>query len=212
MTKDPKQQMDEQARHQAETRAASAGHQMGLEAQARKVNQRKQNPKFYDKFTKSDLEDSDKWGWMTDHWAPWLADDHILANRRQVYRLQRELLNKARSEQAVAGMSPGARLKEKPLLNALAQGINVKLEEPIPLDASGQQSLTITDPQYQPPMSADRKSAMDDLANLATARQSMGVDQAGNEALTTATSESRTVREEETEESGVMSSVSGVFD
>jgi hypothetical protein len=39
----------------------------------------------------------------------------------------------------------------------------------------------------------------------------MGVDKAGSEALTTATTESRTVREDETEESK-LTSISGVFD
>jgi hypothetical protein len=40
----------------------------------------------------------------------------------------------------------------------------------------------------------------------------MGVEQAGSEALTTATTESRTVREDETEADGIVGSVSGVFD
>jgi hypothetical protein len=53
---------------------------------------------------------------------------------------------------------------------------------------------------------------MDDIANLATARQSMGVDQAGKEALTTATTENRTVREDETEQTGIISGATGAFD
>ena len=209
---DAQQRERERARTQTESQASAAAHQMAMETQARQVNERKHNPEFYEKYTKTDLKDSRKWGWMVDEFKPWLADDHVLANRRQVYRLQRELLNKVRAEQAVAGASPGERLREKPLLHALAQGINVELEEPIPLDAAGQQSITITDPSYSPVMDPDRRSAMDDLANLATARQSMGVDQAGSEALTTATSENRTVREEETDESSIAGRISGAFD
>ena len=52
---------------------------------------------------------------------------------------------------------------------------------------------------------------MDDVASLATARQAMGVDQAGSEALTTATTENRTVREDESEGAGVRGSIAGVF-
>jgi hypothetical protein len=196
---------------QTETQAAAAAHQVGMQMQAKQVNKRKNNPEFYEKYTRSDLEDSRKWSWMVDEFRPWLADDHVLANRRQVYRLQRELLNKVRAEQAIAGSSPGSRLKEKPLLHALAQGVNIELEEPVPLDAPGQQTIEISAPEFTPPMSPDRRSAMDDLANLATARQSMGVDNAGSEALTTATSENRTVHEEESEAESRFSNVSEVF-
>jgi len=206
------QEQKERARMHTETQAAAAAHEVGLQSQSKAIHQRKNNPEFYEKYTETDLEDSRKWGHLVDEYKPWLADDHVLSNRRQVYRLQRELLNKARAEQAVAAASPGNRLKEKPLLNAIAQGINPELEEPVPLDAAGQSAIAIRDPGYSPPMDADERSVMDDIANLATARQAMGVDQAGSEALTTATTESRTVREDETEESSAMGSISGVFD
>lgn len=209
---DQTQEQHERARTQAEMQAAMDAHKIGLQEQSRAVSERKNNPQFYEKYTKSDLEESDKWGYLTDEFKPWLADDHVLSNRRQVHRLQRELLNKVRAEQAVAGATPGARLREKPLLNALAQGIHPRLDGQPPLDAAGQSSITITDPQYRPPMDADERSAMDDLANVATARQAMGVDRAGSEALTTATTENRTVREDETEQSGTIGSISGVFD
>ncbi len=201
----------ERARTQTESQAATAAHEIGVRAQSEQVHQKKHNPEFYEKYTKTDLQDSRKWGHLVDQYRPWLADDHVLSNRRQVYRLQRELLNKARVEQAVAGATPGIRLKEKPLLNALAQGINPELENVVALDAPGQSAVEITDPEYEPPMDAQERSVMDDIGNLATARQAMGVDQAGSEALTTATTEQKTVREDETEESSAVSSISGVF-
>lgn len=205
-------QQKEAAQMQTESRAAATAHEIGLKTTASKVNDRKQNPQFYDKFTKSSIEDSEKWSHLANEFSVWLADDHILSNRRQVHRLQQEILNKTRAEQAVVGANPGGRLREKPLLHALAQGVHPRLNNPIPLDAAGQSSVTINDPDYTPPMDSEERTVMDDLANLATARQAMGVDQAGNEALTTATTESRTVREEETDKSGVVGSVSGVFD
>ncbi len=61
-------------------------------------------------------------------------------------------------------------------------------------------------------MDAEERTIMDDVASIATARQSMGVEQAGSEALTTATTESRTVREDETEQKGWKAGLSGVFD
>jgi hypothetical protein len=209
---DQDQQRREAARTQTESRAAATGHEYGIQAQAQKINERKQNPQFYDRFTKSSIEDSDRWEGLADDFAVWLADDHVLSNRREVYRQQREILNKVRAEQAVVGGTPGVRLREKPLLNALAQGVTVELDDAVSLDASGQQSVEITDPQFSPPMTSEHRTGMDDLASVATARQAMGVEQAGSEALTTATTESRTVREEETDESGLVGSVSGVFD
>lgn len=201
----------EQARTHVESQAAAAAHRVGIESQSQSVHERKHNPDFYEKYTATDLEDSEKWGHLVNEYKPWLADDHVLSNRRQVYRLQRELLNKARAEQSVAGASPGARLMEKPLLNALSQGVHPTLDAPMPLNIAGQSSIDINDPDYTPPMDAEERTAMDDLANLATARQAMGVDQAGSEALTTATTENRTVREDETEES-MIGGVAEVFD
>lgn len=203
---------EEIARTQAESKAATTAHQVGIETQSRAVNERKHNPQFYEKYTKSDISESEKWSHLVNEYGPWLADDHVLSNRRQIYRLERQLLNKVRAEQSVVGASPGARLREKPMLNALAQGIQPELDEVIPLDAAGQATLDITHPDYTPPMDSEERTVMDDLAAVATARQSMGVDQAGSEALTTATTESRTVREDETEEAGALTSISGVFD
>lgn len=208
-----KQQTDheEAAQAQSESRASVAGHEVGLRSQARSVMERKQNPQFYDRFTRSSIEDSEKWAHLVNEYGPWLADDHILANRREVYRRKRELLNRVRAMQAVVGASPGARLREKPLANALSQGVNVRLEEPIPLDAAGQSTLEITEKGYTEPMDAEDAAAMEDLAEISTARQSQGVDNAGSDALTTATTEQRTVKNDEREESGAASRVSRVI-
>lgn len=202
----------EAARTQTESRAGATAHEVGLRAQHSKVSERKQNPQFYDKFTKSSLEDSEKWSHLLNEHGAWMADDHILANQRPVFRLQREMLNQTRAEQAIVGASPGLRLKQKPLLNALAQGVHPRLDEFVSFDAAGQSMVEINDPSFSPPMSAEERTVMDDLASLATARQSMGVDQAGSEALTTATSESRTVRNDETEKNSRLSSIAGAFD
>lgn len=209
---DEQKAYQERAQTQAETQAATAAHEIGVRSQAESVHSKKHNPQFYDKYTGTNLEDSRKWGHLVDRFRPWLADDHILSNRRQVYRQQRELLNKIRAEQAIAGANPGDRLREKPLLNALFQGINPRLQDAVPLDAAGQSAVTITSEDYDPVMDAGERSAMDDIAGVATARQAMGVEQAGSEALTTATTEQKTVREDETEESTAVSSISGVFD
>ncbi len=206
------QERQEAARTQTESRAAASAHEYGIKAQTAQVNDRKQNPRFYDKYTRSSVEESDRWEGIVDEFSIWLADDHVLSNRRQIHRQQREILNKTRAQQAIVGRTPGARLREKPFLNALAQGVNVELDEAVALDAAGQQAHGVDDPQYAPPIGPEERSALDDLGNLATARQAMGVDQAGSEALTTATTESRTVREEESEETGITGSISGVFD
>lgn len=201
----------EAAQTNTESRAAAAGHEVGVKSQARSVFDRKQNPQFYEKYTKSSLEDSEKWGHLMNEFAPWLADDHVLSNRRQVFRQQREILNRTRAEQAVVGASPGARLREKPLLHAQAQGVHIELDEPVPLTAAGQASIEVDNENYTPPMGPEERSVMDDIGSLATARQAMGVDQAGSEALTTATTENRTVREDESEKAGIRGSIAGVF-
>lgn len=206
------QEQKEAARTQTESRAAASAHDVGLRSQQSVMSERKQNPQFYDRYTKSSVEDSEKWNHLLNEHAAWLADDHILANQRPVFRLQRELLNQTRAEQAIVGASPGLRLKQKPLLNAIAQGVHPRLSEVVSLDAAGQSTIPIHDPNFSPPMSAEERTVLDDIASVATARQSMGVDRAGSEALTTATSESRTVRNDESEKQSRLSSISGVFD
>lgn len=201
----------EQAQVQTESQAAAAGHRVGLEQQSRAISERKQNPRFYDRYTRSSLEGSERWGHLVGRFDALLADDHVLSNRRQVYRLQRELLDKVRAEQSIAGATPGVRVRQKPLLGALAQGATVELDRTVPLDAAGQQSINITAPGYTPPMDSDDRTVVGDIARIATARHAMGVDKSGSEALTTATTESRTVREDETEQSGI-SSIGAVFD
>jgi len=197
---------------QTEGEVATAGHRVGLEMQASQIQDRKQNPQFYDKFVQSSISDSEKWSHMMNEFAVWAADDHVLANRKHNFAQQRELLNRARKEQSIVGANPGPRLREKPLANAIMQGVNPTLDEPLALDAAGQSSVVIRDPEFTPPMDSEERTVMDDLADAMTARQSRGVDQAGSEALTTATTENRTVREEESEQSGIASRVSGVFD
>ncbi|MFB6201306.1 MAG: hypothetical protein ABEI98_04775 [Halorhabdus sp.] len=208
---DHDRRLREQHRRQTERDAARAAAEYGIKTQQKKVSERKHNPQFYDRFTRTSLEDSEKFSHLVNEEAPWLADDHVLANRRQIYRQQRELLNTVRAEQSIVGANPGARLREKPLLNALAQGVPVALDRTVPLTAAGQQTITIDDPDYVPPMDSEERTKYDDLARVATARQSMGVDRAGSEALTTATTETRNVSEDKTE-SDAIESVSGVFD
>lgn len=212
MSKSESQQQKDRAQTKVESSAAAASHEVGIKQQSKDVSERKNNPRFYDRYTKSDLENSEKWSHLINEYKPWLADDHILSNRRQVYRLERQLLNKVRAQQSVVGASPGARLREKPLLHALAQGVHPELEQVVPLTIAGQRSLNLSDiKEYSEPMDAEERTVMDDVANVATARQAMGVDSAGSEALTAVQTENKTVREDETEESTV-ASVSGVFD
>lgn len=207
-----KQERQEAARAQTESQAASTAHNVGVQAQASSVFDKKRNPQFYDKFTKTSISDSRKWSHLIDDHAVWMADDHILSNRRQVHRLQRELLNQTRAELSIVGASPGAHLRQKPLLNAICQGVHPDVDQVVPLTAAGQESIKITDKDFTPPMTSEKRTALDDLAGVATARQSMGVDQAGSEALTTATTEQRTVRDEETEKTGFMAGIGGIFD
>jgi len=51
-----REQQEQLAQTQTESRAASAAHQVGIEAQSRDVHDRKHNPQFYDKFTESSLK------------------------------------------------------------------------------------------------------------------------------------------------------------
>lgn len=207
------QAREEAATTKTEVGASTSAHEFGMRTQFQKISDRKQNPQFYDKYTDSSLKESEKWAKYVNEYAALFADDHVLANRRQVFRQQADLLDRARAEQAIVGANPGGLLRAKPLINALAQGVNPELDEMVSLDAAGQQRIDINDPEFTPPMSEEEKSMMDDIRSIWTARKSQGVDNAGSEALTTATSENRTVREESEQGSGgIVDAATGVFD
>lgn len=209
MEEDERQKIREQGRE----RQSMTAHEIGLQSQTQTVSERKQNPEFYEKFTRSSLEDTERWRDLVDEVAPWLADDHIISNRREVYRIEQQLLNKIRGDQFIIGRSPGARLREKPLLNELAQGIHREMDETIPLTAAGQQSLDPPlDERYRAPITPEAKATIDDLAEVATARQAMGVNRSGSESLTTATTETRTVHNDDKDSRRKLGALSGVFD
>jgi len=199
-----------QAAKQMETEAASRSNAAAVQAQAESVLTRQHNPQFYDKFVRSSVQDSDEYGDLAESMDTWLADDHVLSNRRQIWRQQAQLLNPARAIEEVVGRDPGVRLREKPLLYALANGEHPELDEAIPLSAGGQSAANIGKKQ---PIDSAEKTAVGDIADVATARMAMGVDSAGSDALTKAQTENVTRQEGTTEESGgLRSSISGVFD
>lgn len=207
---DRSKQREEAAQTETEARAAGQAHSAGVQAQARSVFEKQHNPQFYDKFTQSSVTKSDEYGYLAESVETWLADDHILGNRRQVYRQQMQMLNPVRAEQEITGRNPGLRLRQKPLLWALANGNHPEVDEVIPLSAAGQSSSDIPGSE---PVTSDEKSALHDIARIATSRMSMSVDSAGSDALTTATSEQVTRRDrEEDEKGGIRSAVAGVFD
>lgn len=199
------------AQTRKETEAASRAHAAGVQTQAESVFTKKNNPQFYDRYTTSSIEESDEWAYLAESVETWLADDHVLSNRRQVWRQQAQLLNPARAEIEVVGRDPGVRLREKPLLYALANGEHPELDEVIPLSASGQSSVA-DDILNKQPISSDEKTALDDIADIVTARMAMGVDSAGSDALTKAQSENIT-RSEDTDDdsSRIVAGIGGMF-
>lgn len=210
MTEEIENARQQAARTKTEAGAAQQAHSAGVQAQAKSVFARQHNPQFYDKFTQSSLFDSTEYSYLADSVETWLADDHILGNRRQVYRQQMQMLNPVRAEQEITGRNPGVRLREKPLLYALANGEHPTLDEPIPLSAGGQSSAGV---HRREPITSDERSALHDISRVATSRMSMSVDNAGSGALTTATSEQVTRRDDENEDGGgITSSIGGMFD
>lgn len=210
MSNERDREREKQAAKQKETEAASRSNAAAVQAQAESVLTRQHNPQFYDKFVRSSIEDSDEYGDLAESVDTWLADDHVLSNRRQIWRQQAQLLNPARAIQEVVSRDPGVRLREKPMLYALANGEHPELDEAIPLTPGGQSSADIG---KQKPIESDEKTALGDIADIATARMAMGVDGAGSDALTTAQTENVTRQEGTTEESGGLTTkIAGAFD
>lgn len=186
-----KQLADEQ---RAGDRAASTASQMSQQ----QVKQRIQNPEFADKIRDADLPDDGPYSWLQEDLGPVLSGAYATANLPGDFFEQLYFLNRNLRERHITESNPGFLLKEHPKLLAIAQG---DVEPP------GMQHVD----EKKKPMQSDEKRVTREAYDAVTALQSLGINQAGLEGLTTATAEHRTVTDERQNKSATREKVEAFF-
>ncbi|MFB6200861.1 MAG: hypothetical protein ABEI98_02510 [Halorhabdus sp.] len=187
--RDPEQQY----RRQEESQARTAGTQMGLEMQRSKVKERIDNPEFFDKFAGAHGDVGELHDWVEDELGPELSPAHVLGNRKRQYEKQAKWLALNHAERMVTEASPGRLAKQHEGINAVVQGADDRTE-------------------LSAPATSDERRILRDAHNVAAQRKSLSVGGAGKEALTTATTEHKQVRNDEESQNGTRKRLQAFFD
>jgi hypothetical protein len=171
ITDETRERIDEQTRQQSA--------QQGLQTNQRQVAERKFNPSFLRRIQDADL-DSDVHNWLEDEFPALFSGAQIVGQRSGHYEQQQEFLNRAKAEKYIAESTPGALLQRHPGVHATMEGVS---RDQV-LDA----------------ISSDERRVVRGAMEVATGRQGLAVGARGLRSVTTATSETRTVRHENDDE------------
>jgi len=181
MENEEQQRMDAQARQQQQ--------QAGLQANQRKVEERTFNPSFFDRIQDPDVE-TDIFDWLEREFPALFAGSQIVGQRTEDFERQQEWLNRAKGMRYAVENSPGELLQRHPGVLATMEGADSK--------------TAVTQP-----ITTGEKRALSNAMEVATTRQSLSVGARGLKSVTTATSETRTVRHDEDDDGGMVASATG---
>lgn len=179
-----KAQIDEQTRQQTA--------RQGVKSNQRHVDDRMFNTSFLERIQDPDV-DGEIHDWLRDEFPSLFSGAHIIGQRAEHYEEQQEFLNRAKAERFVAERDTGSLLRRHPGVLATMEGDDARDGEAFEMTTSQQRVV---------------RAAME----VATTRQSLAVGARGLRSVTTATSETRTVRQEtEDDNGGLLDSATGVF-
>lgn len=192
-----RQQTDLQGRHEMEIE--QTGNRAATQVAAREAKKTLKNPEFLGQIQDPDV-DTDLFDWVEDEFGPVFSGAHILGDRGEYFEQQQEMLNRNKVERMVAERNPGRLLRENPRMLALAQGIRGTEQHPDPTK----------NPAFREPLTTKKQRVIRDAAEIATTRQTLGIEGRGLDAVANATVENRTVTNEDKEASAA-STVKEVF-
>jgi hypothetical protein len=185
---------------QSELSKEQQANRTGLQMAAASQQERVENPDFLGKLQDADI-DTALFDWLEDEIGAPTSGAHIIGNRGEHYEEYAELADKNWAERIIAERTPGRLLRENPMMLALSQGIRGTEDHEDPTK----------NPRYRKPLTAKKKRALRDAAEVLTNRKSLSIDGRGLDAVSTVTVENKTVQQEEEEATGVTGKVKGVF-
>lgn len=173
---DQQERIEEQRNAQRHDAAQSAARQAG----ARKLEERMENPKFFEQLRDADL-DTDLHSSLEDVVGPESSGAHVVGNRAEEWEREIKWLDQNRGERLIVEGSPG-RLCKDPDRLALAQKVHGR-----------------DDRQVTRPRTMDERRAIRGAMRAVTSYKSLGIENTGLRSLTELTSVSR-VEKNESEE------------
>lgn len=171
----------ERLRDQADEQTRQKSAQQGLAANQKQVSERKFNPSFLRRLQEADI-DSQTHDFLTEEFPALFSGAQLIGQRGEEYEQQQEFLNRSKAERVIAEQSAGALLKRH-------DGVAAMMED----DST---------------ISSDQKRVTRTAMEVATARQGLSVGARGLRSVTTATSETRTVRHEDDDSGSVIGTAS----
>lgn len=171
--------LEERARIQADQKGDIASEQEAVRRAGRKAERFQENPELLDRIRQLGV-DSDEYDWVEEELGPEFADIHAVANRRRSYERKAEYLDENLVERFIAENNPGRLLRQNPDMLAVAQGVHKREGK-----------------EVREPMTSDERRVARSAGEAMTNKKSLGVDNKGLEAITTATTERRTVNSQD---------------
>jgi hypothetical protein len=190
--------IQEQQRVRDQERASDSAARTASSMSEQRVKNRIQNPEFADKIRDSDLPEDGPYSWLDEDMGPVSSGAYATANLPEDHFEQQYFLNRNLRERHIVESNPGFLLKENPKLLAIAHG---------DVEPAGMEMID----EKKKPMASDEKRVLREAYGAVTALQSLGIEKAGLEGLTTATAEHRTVTDERQNKSATREKVEAFF-
>lgn len=184
----------EQLDAQNEQAAFQSSQRSAMQAASKKQQEVLQNPNFLNELRDPDV-DSDVFGWMEDEFPTWFSGAHIVGNRQKDYETYAELLMANKRERAFAEANPGRLIRNKPYLLAIEQDVD-----------------SPDSPHFREPMRSPERRVVYGASDVATNLMSLSVEGRGIDATSTATTESRVVKNDSEEGNKTVGKLSTIFE
>jgi hypothetical protein len=178
------QSIEERKQAQAEQQARQIGQQAATSASQRKLEEKIENPEFFQQLRDADLSagDDSEFAWIEDELGPATSGAHIIGNRGPEYERQVEWLNRNRAERVISESEPGR----------LCSGSTLRVAQRV----HGR-----PDKDVKPERTMDEKRGVRDAFDALTNLRSLAVGAQGLKSVTQATAVSKVEKSESKESS-----------
>lgn len=171
---DREEQLSRQRDQQAEGQALGSAQQVA----SKKLQQRVENPEFFQQLRDPDLADEDsEYAWLENELAPAFSGTHVIGNRSPEHEQRIEWSMQAQAQRVVSERSSGRLCKGT--THRIAKGLHRR-----------------DDKRQKPEFTSDERRAVRDAFEAAKAERSLSVEARGFRGVTEATAVSKVEKQE----------------
>jgi hypothetical protein len=185
---------------ESQVRQNQEEHRAAVKMASKQQQHKVQNPEFLSQLQEADL-DTDLHDWVEDEIGILASGSNMKGVRGEDYSFQQDLLVKNAIERVIAEGSPGRLLRENPRMYAQAQGIQATKSCPDPCEH----------PDYIEPITSQQRRALRQAKEAIVNHRSLSIEGRGIDAVANATVERRSVKQNESEASGLAARAQGLL-